>query len=79
MLLKKDRFEDLKSEVTKEGEEYKNLKLPDDSEKNCISFCEFYKETIEVSSVEELCNIQRYGKKVIDMFTSITNKDVSIY
>ncbi len=51
-----------------------------DFEKNeYISFCEFYKETTDVKKVEELCEIKRYGTKVIDMLTSITDKDISIY
>ena len=51
----------------------------DETEKNYISFCEFYKETTEVCSVDDLCSVERYGTKVIDMLTSINDKDISIY
>ena len=44
-----------------------------------ISFCEFYKETTDVSNVDELCEVQRYGVKVIDMLESIQNKDIYIF
>ncbi len=66
-------------EFTWKGKDFSITYCNDDSDKNFISFCEFYKETTEVSSIDELCNIERYGTKVIDMLTSITDKDVSIY
>ena len=31
------------------------------NEKEVISFCEFYKETTEVTTIEELLNIKRSG------------------
>lgn len=49
------------------------------NDKECISFCEFYKETTEVNSVGELCQIKRYNTKVIDMLESITDKDITIF
>ncbi len=49
----------------------------DETEK--ISFCEFYKDTTEVSSLDELCLVERYGTKVIDMLTSITEKGIPIF
>ncbi len=47
--------------------------------KEVISFCEFYKETTEVSTFEELCEVQRDGVRVIDMITSITMDDIWVY
>ena len=44
-----------------------------------ISFCEFYKETTDVSSVDELCNVKRDDKTVLEMLESITDKDISVY
>lgn len=66
-------------EFTWQGKNFSITYCNDDSGKNYISFCEFYRETTEVSSIEELCNIKRYGTKVLEMLTSITDKDVSIY
>lgn len=48
-------------------------------EKEQISFCEFYKETTEVDTVDELCNVERDGKKVIEMISSLTKNDFDIY
>lgn len=50
-----------------------------ENEKNYISFCEFYKESTEVSTFEELCKIKRYDTTVLDMITSIDDKDISIF
>ena len=47
--------------------------------KNYISFCEFYKEPTDVSSVDELCNVVRDGVTVLEMLETITEKDVTIY
>ena len=47
--------------------------------KDYISFCEFYKEPTDVSSVDELCNVVRDGVTVLEMLESITEKDVTIY
>jgi len=47
--------------------------------KDYISFCEFYKEPTDVSSVDELCNVVRNGVTVLEMLESITEKDVTIY
>ena len=50
-----------------------------DDRVNYISFCEFYKETTDVSNVDELCNIEIDGIRVIDMLNSISDDDTSIY
>lgn len=47
--------------------------------KDYISFCEFYKETTDVSSVDELCNVKRDDVTVLEMLESITDKDISVY
>ncbi len=64
-------------EFTWQGKEFSITSCQDETEK--ISFCEFYKDTTEVSSVDELCLVERYRTKVIDMLTSITEKDISIF
>ena len=47
--------------------------------KEVISFCEYYKETTEVSTVEELLNIKRYGVSVEEMLTSISDDNIWIF
>ncbi len=47
--------------------------------KPVISFCEFYKEITDVDTFSELCDIKRYGVKVIDMLKSISDEDIDIY
>ena len=44
-----------------------------------ISFCEFYKETSDVKTVEELMSVTRNGISVIQMLESITEDDIWIY
>lgn len=44
-----------------------------------ISFCEFYKETTDVDTFEELCDVRRYGVKVINMLESISDDDIDVY
>jgi len=44
-----------------------------------ISFCEFYKEITDVETFEQLCNIERYGVKVIDMVESISDDDIDVF
>lgn len=50
-----------------------------DKRERYISFCEFDKETTDVADVEELCNVERYGIKVIDMLNSIGDEDISVF
>lgn len=47
--------------------------------KDYISFCEFYKETTDISSVDELCKVEREGVTVLEMLESLTDKDISVY
>ena len=44
-----------------------------------ISFCEFYKESTEVHTVEELLQIERYGVSVEKMIEGLTPDDVWIF
>ena len=44
-----------------------------------ISFCEFYKETTEVKTVDELCQIKRDGHTVLELLANLTENDILIY
>ena len=44
-----------------------------------ISFCEFYKESTEVETVDELLKIKRYGVSVEEMFLSVTADNIWIF
>lgn len=44
-----------------------------------ISFCEFNKEITDVETFDQLCEVERYGKKVIDMIESISDDDIDIF
>ncbi len=44
-----------------------------------ISFCEFYQETTEVKTVEELLKIKRYGITVESMLASCKDDDITIF
>lgn len=47
--------------------------------KELISFCEFYKETTEVKTVDELLKVKRYGVTVEKMLSECTAEDISIF
>lgn len=44
-----------------------------------ISFCEFYRETTEVKSIEELLKIERYGVTVENMLASCAEENILIF
>lgn len=44
-----------------------------------ISFCEFYKETLDVATADELWNSTYKGIKLSDMLSSIPEDDVYVY
>ncbi len=44
-----------------------------------ISFCEFYKETTEVKTVDELLKVERYGVTVKEMLASCTEEDIWLF
>lgn len=48
-------------------------------DKDVISFCEFYQETTEVETVNELIKVERDGVTVLHMLESITEEDIWIY
>lgn len=83
-------FEELKTyietgneiEFTFAGKKYSiTYWYPDGSEDNVwISFCEFYKDTTEVRTAEELWNdVSRDGITVGEMLSSVTEDDVYIF
>ena len=47
--------------------------------KDVISFCEFYQETTEVETPEELITVSRNGITVAEMLSSIGEEDIWIY
>ena len=47
--------------------------------KEVISFCEFYQETTEVETAEDLINVTRDSVSVLQMLESITEEDIWIY
>ena len=47
--------------------------------KICISFCEFYKETLDVATVDELWNSTYKGIKLSDMLSSIPEDKVDVF
>ena len=47
--------------------------------KICISFCEFYKETLDIATVDELWISTYKGIKLSDMLSSIPEDDVYVY
>ena len=50
-----------------------------DNREKYISFCEFYKEITDVSTVDELCKVKRDGVTVLEMLESIEECDMTIY
>ena len=44
-----------------------------------ISFCEYYKETSDVKTVDELVKVTRDGITVLQMLESLTEEDIWIY
>lgn len=47
--------------------------------KDVISFCEFYQDTTEVTTVDELLTVSRYGITVLQMWSSLTENDIWVY
>ena len=47
--------------------------------KEVISFCEFYKETTEVQTYEELLKVSRDGVTVSEMWESLKEDDIWLY
>ncbi|MCQ2551106.1 MAG: hypothetical protein MJ146_02790 [Clostridia bacterium] len=51
---------------------------PDGSEYS-ISFCEFYKDPIDVKTIDELININVHGKTVVQILESLSEANIWIY
>ena len=69
-------------EFTFNGKQYSiTYWYPDDNESNrWISFCEFYQETTEVRTAEELWNeVSRNGVTVGEMLSSLDHNQISIF
>ena len=49
------------------------------NDEEVISFCEFYKETTEVKTFDELSEVSRDGVTVVRMWESLTESDIWIY
>lgn len=47
--------------------------------RSVISFCEFYKDSTEVETPDELLNVKRDNTTVLDMLESLTEDDIWIY
>ncbi len=60
------------------GKRFSIIYLEIDGE-DWISFCEFYKETTEVKTVEELLKVERYGVTVEEMLASCKEEDLWIF
>ena len=50
-----------------------------DNRVNFISFCEFYKEPIDVSSFDELLENKYNGISIKDMIESLNEDDYSVF
>lgn len=50
-----------------------------DNRKDYISFCEFYKETSDVSNIDELLKVTRDDVTVKEMIESLSDDDYSVY
>lgn len=59
------------------GKQYSITYYSDDRE-DYISFCEFYKETLDVKDVETLWNSTYMDMNVGEILSSLTEKDVDI-
>ena len=44
-----------------------------------ISFCEFYKEPTNVTTIDDLLEISRYGVTVLKMWESLSEDDMWVY
>lgn len=60
------------------GKKYSITYSPEGAE-GFISFCEFYKEPTNVKTVDELVDVTRNGKTVIEMLESLMEEDIWIF
>lgn len=75
--LAKEHFE---IELTYKGKKY-SLTYYDDNRKDYISFCEFDKDVLDVSSIEELWNSSYNNTPIKEIFLSLNGEgiDYSIF
>ena len=68
-------------EFTYRGKKYSiTYSYPDDEDDALISFCEFYKDTTEVTTASDLWNnVYRDGVSVGEMLSSIKQDDIYIF
>ena len=65
-------------EFTYDKKEY-SITYYNDNRVNFISFCEFYKEPIDVSSFDELLEKKYNGISIKDMIESLSEDDYSVF
>lgn len=65
-------------EFTYDKKEY-SITYYNDNRVNYISFCEFYKEPIDVSSFDELLEKKYNGISIKDMIESLSEDDYSVF
>ena len=65
-------------EFTYDTQEY-SITYYNDNRVNFISFCEFYKEPIDVSSFDELLEKKYNGISIKDMIESLNEDDYSVF
>ncbi len=65
-------------EFTYDKKEY-SITYYNDNRVNFISFCEFYKEPIDVSSFDELLEKKHNGVSIKDMIESLNEDDYSVF
>ena len=61
-----------------EGRKY-SVTYGEINKKEVISFCEFYQDSIEVETVDELLSIVYNNMRVSDMIEKLTDDDVWVY
>lgn len=44
-----------------------------------ISFCEFYKEPTNVTTIDDLLKVSRNGINILEMWESLSEEDVWVY
>jgi hypothetical protein len=65
-------------ELTYRGKNYSLTYFSNKGEKR-LSFCEFYKDTLDFSDSTSLWNATYHGIKVSDIFESLGDKDYSLF
>jgi hypothetical protein len=50
-----------------------------DKREDYISFCEFYKDTLDVASADELWDAEYHGFRISEALSSLKEDDIDIY